>query len=212
MTIAVLCSTYGESRKSDLDRLRRSLEGQVDHVAVVHESEPRPSHERFDSVMRLAMEDADPDIFVHLADDIEVLDGCLDVVRREFALRFPDLDGMIGLHQANIQPIPNCTEYGFFAVGRRFVERFLESGQPVFCPDYWHFYVDTELGMLASKLGRFHFAQDARILHHHRGVLKLPADDAHKACRVKKDEDRKVWETRRRRNLLWGETFRRVDG
>jgi hypothetical protein len=148
------------------------------------------------------------DIVIMLADDVEVLPGAVQAVVAAFEKHFPMLDGMVGMNQTNIPSIKNCTEFAFFGVGRKFLERFPDH--QAFCPDYHHFYGDTELGLYAKSLRRFKYAKDARIVHNHPAYSSNEPDATHAASRSHKDQDKNTWAARQARGLLWGREFTRV--
>lgn len=210
LSIVAVTTTLGAERGADLARLHDSCRAQGVGLAVQHETKPRRASVRWHEAIHDAVAVDDPDIILLTGDDVELLPGCADAIRAAFVEHFPDGDGLVGLNQTNIPPIPDCTEFGIVALGRAFLDRF--GDQPVYCPDYHHFYVDTELGLMAKAKGRFYFAEDARCIHHHKGLLNLPKDEAFRAARVNKAQDNAAWTERRKRNLLWGVTFDRVGG
>lgn len=208
--IAVVTVTLGESRRVDVERLTASCEAQGVSVCVQHEAAPRPWSIRLQQAIDACIRTHNPDILVFIGDDAEMLPGCFEAVTKAFAERFPDFDGVVGINQTNIPPIPDCTEFGFVAVGRTFLARFGEHS--LYCPDYFHFYADTELGLAAKALGKFYWAADAKAVHHHRGVMNLPKDETYRLARRDKASDQAAWKERQRRGLLWGIRFDRVKG
>ena len=60
-------------------------------------------------------------------------------------------DIMVGLNIENLPITPGISEYCFFVLGKEFISRFPEK--QIFCPDYYHFYADNELGQYAHGAG-----------------------------------------------------------
>jgi hypothetical protein len=142
--------------------------------------------------------------FVYLWDAVALSRGCGAAAAAALELRWPNTDGVIGLHQRNIQGKAGTAQSAMGVIGARFLDRF--PGRQPFCPDYARFHFDSELGMAARQLGRFHFCTEASLVHYHPAHYKAEADETHAIVRdpAEMQLDRQVWERRRAARLLWG--------
>jgi len=204
MNLEICIPTLGRSRQ--LTRAIASIYSQEVpcKVAVAIMTEPEALTT---SVNNLCSERASTtDVVMVLADDIELKEGCLAAVMSEFQ-KAEDLDKCVGLCQSNIQFYPQVTEHAFWAAGRLFMDGLL--WQP-FCPDYYHFSADTELGEYARWTGRFVYRADAKLTHYHPDASAEKRDATHAASRIRQDIDAETRGERKRRGLVWGKTFDRV--
>lgn len=198
------------NRPKEAQRLEVALEGvEVPegcdlHVTIQRESEPRA----LTGIVNELVARSDAEIVVVLADHIVPDKHFLVHVVDAFHDFFPDLDGMVGLKIANMDPLPGVREYCFFAVGREFIKRF--PGKQIFCPDYYHFYADTELGRFASEADVFRFAEKAEVDTFQVNNGRADIDSTWRASRSRKAEDDATNARRREAGLLWGRTFERV--
>lgn len=187
------------------NRLMRFLNSAREHalsvpVYVSHETDARPLTEIINGLVHYAFEEG-ADIIIPLADDVELLPGSIKAIVDTFT-DSGGLDLMVGMNQTNIPDVRNCTEFAFFGVGRSFCLRY--PNQQIFCPDYHHFYGDTELGLGARYFERFKFCSDARLIHHHPAYSKDAIDDTHNKSRQHQKNDVAKWEARQAAGLLWG--------
>jgi hypothetical protein len=148
----------------------------------------------------------------YLCDDIELFTDTFSVAINILENKF-DGDGVIGLNQENIQRVRGMKGFsksGMGLIGYKFAERFPD--RQCFCPDYVSFKADTELGDFAASLGKFEFAEGAKITHHHPRFNKDRDDDeTHHIVRDKEaDLDEIIGTQRKERGFLWGKTFDRV--
>lgn len=207
--IEVLAPTL--NRPKEARRLEAALEGvnvpagYVLRVTIQRETEPRA----LTAIVNEMVARSDAEIVVVLADHIVPDKDFLVHVAIAFEDRFPDLDGLVGLKIANMDPLPGVREYCFFAAGRKFIERFPDA--QLFCPDYYHFYADTELGRGANEAGAFYFAEEARINTFQVNNGRADIDATWRASRSRKKEDDAQNARRRENGLLWGRTFDRVN-
>lgn len=192
------------NRPAEAARLVASI-GNDYLITPSFEEVPRP----LTTIVNELVSSSEADIIVVLADHIEVLPGTLRSVERSMEDKFPDFDGMVGLHIMNLAPLAGVREYCFFGVGRKFVDRFPD--RHIFCDDYHHFSADTELGEYATKAGKFYFDQHARIKTWHPNAGNAPKDDTWRASRSRLERDKAIRQERQRRGLLWGESFERVN-
>jgi hypothetical protein len=94
------------------------------------------------------------------------------------------------------------------AIGRKFWQHFPDD--LCMCPYYHHFWVDTELGRYANKLGKFQWAEKATVCHPLPGfgLDETDTDETHEAGRVAEREDHALWRDRSTAGVLWGQNFR----
>jgi len=151
------------------------------------------------------------DYLLFLCDDTSLDPDCLtnavDIMRREF----PDGDGLLGFNVTNYPPSwpEKITQMGFRFVGRKFHLRF-PPGQ-AYCPEYYRFYVDTEMGLYAKKVGRFRYAENCRMQHFHPNAPGGTLDETHYANRGEKQIwDNEIWKARQKAGYLWGVTTETV--
>ena len=143
--------------------------------------------------------------FCYLCDDVEMEPGCLEAACAALVSRWPDTDGVVGLHQVGIQGKKGTAQSAMGLIGAKFLDRF--PGRVPFCPEYRRFHFDSELGLYARKVGRFHFAEEARLIHYHPAHYPGEKDATHEVVREAGPvaEDRRVWNERRAKGLLWGQ-------
>jgi len=200
MKLEYVCPTL--NRSAGLARLQETVDGPL---RVWHESGPRP----LPVIYREMLASSNADVCVILADHLVVQSGCRAALELAFELHFPDLDGVVGLNRTNVTDLVrdgvNYGIYGHVAIGRGFMDRFVD--RQCHCPDYDHFYSDTELGLYAQGEGRFQYAEGAKVFTYHPNVGNVEADATHVASRVHRATDDAMWRARRERGLLWGKTF-----
>jgi hypothetical protein len=187
------------NRPELLERLGHSIPKGV-QFSVLKTTEPQP----LTKLVNQLYEDSVGDIVIMLSDHIELQDGCIEAVIEAFKVNFPDLDGVVGL---NMVDLPDAAEggnkYASNAMGRKYLERYKDKHPS--CPEYYHFFADTEIGMLAEKRGKFFFAEDAQILCHHPAHGKGEKDDTYRSSRSRIGSDRRLFTERQAKGLLWGE-------
>lgn len=153
------------------------------------------------------------DIFSNLVDDVELFPDCIQNAINCMKLNFPDLDGIVGLSQrCPGDPKPHGTPYGQILIGKKFVERYKAVNYQVCCPDYTHFKQDYELWLFATSLNKFVHCKEALLKHYHPCFIKEEVDETHFIVRgdiIK--EDRKIYNLRKERGLIWGKTWETVN-
>lgn len=195
------------NRKSWAQKLISMVENQC-HVRVSWEKTPRAWTTIANELIRASYEDG-YDIVILLNDHVRIQEGFFDAIDQYFYEFFPDTDGVVGFNLTNLDPLPNCREFSYVAIGRTFIERFPDCQCE--CPDYYHFYADTELGEYAKSVDRFLFGEDARIstVLHNRISCKTIFDKTFKDSRIHKSYD--DWmRIHRQHRMLWGKTFDRI--
>lgn len=141
------------------------------------------------------------DIWLQASDCCRFKAGAADAILRAFD---GDLDKVVGCNVTNMPPKADTLEFSFIAVGKDFLARF--PSQQLYCPDYWHFYADTELGLYAKEEGKFIFAEEARLELVHPNTGAAP-DYTYRMSRVFFKEDTILWRERQSRGWLWGRNF-----
>lgn len=187
------------NRPDKLARLLDSIPGDC-IVSPKIETEPRA----LPVIVNECFAESTGDVVCILGGHLVLRDGCVDEIRAAFGEHFSDLDGVVGLNIENLPPKPDCHEYAFMCVGRKFIERF--DNARLFCEEYYHFGADTELGRFAVSIDRFHFAESARVFTYHPITRNARADTTHRASRKRLSHDKRIMEQRQRHGLLWGTT------
>jgi len=145
------------------------------------------------------------DGMIYLCDDTELFPDTLKNLFEVFINKFPDTDGIVTLNQSNIEG----SDSAMGLIGRKFAERYLNN--QCFCPDYVSFFADAELGNYAKKLGKFHWADNAKLIHYHPAFYKNKIDEAHRIVRDNNQViDKKVNQERVKNGILWGESFKLI--
>ena len=147
-------------------------------------------------------------LLLFLCDDTALDVDCLTNAAKAMQKQFPDGDGVVGLNVTNYPPSwPEAiTQYGFRLVGKKFHRRF-PIGQ-AYCPEYYRFYVDTEMGEYAKAVGKFFFCEDARMQHFHPNAPGGTLDETHYANRGEKQKwDIEIWNARQAKGYMWGTNF-----
>ena len=152
---------------------------------------------------------SESDFVLFLCDDTSLDSDCLTNAIASMQEHFPDGDGVVGLNVTNYPPSwPEAiTQYGFRLVGRKFHARFPE-GQ-AYCPEYYRFYVDTEMGEYAKNhVHKFVFCEDAQMQHFHPNAPGGTLDQTHYDNRgVKQKWDIEIWNARQAKGYLWGKNY-----
>jgi len=150
------------------------------------------------------------DIYVYLCDDTELMRDTLVTARLLYLANFPHFDGLLGFDQINLRAagVDTCPA-AFGAIGRKFIDAF--PGRRVFCPDYHTLWVDQEMMEYAQARGKFVFAPEVRLYHHHPSVNSQDLDVTHTHNRQFKRADNATRATRRSRGLTWGLSWELVN-
>jgi GT2 family glycosyltransferase len=129
-----------------------------------------------------------------LTDDIIFMPKAIEKAVNALLYRYPDSDGVVGFNIVNMlekQKVP----YAYMLVGKKFFNERLD--RTLFFEGYQHFYADMELGLLASRLERFYFCQEAGLVHFHP-CTGIAADETHSSGRSDKwQHDYKLFKDRR---------------
>ena len=140
---------------------------------------------------------------IYLCDDVELYPDALNNLFQAFETKFPDTDGVVTFNQANL---PTGSDSAMGLILRKFANRY--PNNQCFCPVYVSFYADSEIGDYAKKLGKFHYCEEAKLIHYHPAFYKEEADEAHRIVRDSNQGiDKRVNAERKKRGLLWGESL-----
>ncbi len=147
------------------------------------------------------------DAFCYLCDDVEVDQTCFEAVNKLMMNRWPDTDGVVGLHQKNIANMNGWCQSAMGVVGRKFADRFPD--RKIFCPVYQRFHFDSELGQYARSVGRFEYCLEASLWHHHPVYETNEMDETHRLVRDPQlvAADTAMYKVRHENGLIWGKTF-----
>lgn len=150
------------------------------------------------------------DVVFLLGDHIVFHERTVEEVLNRFASN--PVIGAVGMRIENLPPA-SASPYAFMALSRRFLNRFkMRNGRwEVFCPDYYHFCADTELGEYAESIGAFHFAASATITTHSPAAGNAATDETYRAGRTNKAADMDIRRKRQAAGLLWGKSFERIN-
>lgn len=150
------------------------------------------------------------DIFGYVCDDVEFHDNALHNAIVSMMLKFPDMDGLVGFAQ-NIQGKDGFSASAMGLIGRRFAQRFNERA--CFCPDYVSFHADSELGEYARSVNKFYYDASAQLTHYHPSHYHNEQDATHASVRqsTKVEGDKRTYNERRAKGLLWGKSFKLVN-
>jgi len=139
------------------------------------------------------------DAVLYATDDIEFKPGAIEAAAESMREHFPDDDGVVGFNQIGKQ---SFSRTGVALVGQRFLCRYPE--RKLFYPGYFHFSCQ-EIDRLASKLGKFHFDERAKLYHYHPNWDRDEMDKTHEEARVHRGKDLRLSRKRRAEKLIWGD-------
>ena len=150
------------------------------------------------------------DLIVQIgASHVAYLSDLCVVTEENFDTRLMDVFKQSGADFVDL-PIrnqPNAKAGCFWAVTKKF---WLDLECTIQCPDYYHFYADTETAMYAQESGRYAVASNLGVELHHVNTGLAKPDQTHSASRSHKKWDDEVWRERQAREFLWGRSFRLV--
>jgi hypothetical protein len=177
----------------DIERFAPSAMHIIDHG-----KEPAPLTFLINSLVKHAFDECGVDWVVYLADYCRLGAGFeYDFLTRTDWITHPFMFGIPILNLPTAQP--TC----FWALNKEFSELFPDK--QVQCPEYYHFYADTELGAFAKENEMLSmFDNGVTILH--PNAKNAPSDSTHQASRVFKEYDKEVYIERQNKDLLWGKT------
>lgn len=148
------------------------------------------------------------DVMLCCNDDILFKEDSLIKLEECFNIKFPDFDGVIGLNQSNILK-EQALDSAFCAIGKKYTERF--PNKAIWCPEYYRFYADKELGEYAKSINKFYYAEEVEIIHLHPAFDKSQLDETHDLVRKYLNFDRDIYNERKSKGYLWGSNFNLVN-
>jgi hypothetical protein len=156
------------------------------------------------------LKESHADVTLYLNDDIVMEANCLKEVVNIFNTKFPDLDGICGIRQANLPP-DQALQTAFGAIGNKFAERFPDKA--VFCKDFFRMFLDEELFLYASSINKLYFDEfnGPELKHLHPAFDKTQEDSTHFDVRKYWRKDKETFDKRRNLNYLWGKDFNLIN-
>jgi hypothetical protein len=118
---------------------------------------------------------------------------------------YPDGDGIIGIHTENALENQHGGEFAFPAIGRKYLRRF--PRMHFLCPDYLHWYGDTEMGAYAEQIGRFFCDPSIAVFHDRPWPPTEQTDSTRTAAFQMIQADQLTRKLRETNNYLWGENM-----
>jgi hypothetical protein len=151
----------------------------------------------------------DADIYIYLSDDCELFRDTLIAARLLYLAAYPKLDGLLGFDQPNLreEKVGTCPA-AFGAIGRTLIDSFPDRA--IMCPDYYALWVDQELLDYTRWMGKFTFAPQVRVTHHHPAANPADRDATHDHIRRFAAVDNATRNERTTRGLLWGRDYQLV--
>jgi len=146
------------------------------------------------------LKESTADVFCYLTDDISLDKFCL--ANMEPAINGMGFDGVLGFRIENITEREQPCLASFGVIGLKYADRFID--RKVFCPDYCSLFADMEFQRQAEALGKFKFVPECSLVHYHPNYMLAGNDSTHKHYRRNDSMDRKTFELRSKRNLIWG--------
>lgn len=145
-----------------------------------------------------AMSQIKTGMILGIGDDSIFHPNCIKLSVEAMQQRFHDGMGVVGLNQY-IDGRPMGSKGVYSLLNRKFLDHF-PDGNP-FCPDFYHFYPDTELVRFAESIGAFYYCESARIDH-----IRLNDETTNRHL-IYWDIDTETHRERMRRGYLWGKNF-----
>jgi len=202
-TLEIVVPTY--NREDEIARFLKyaqkveSPEDWIVNINVRYGGKP----EALTGIVNGLVGESSADVVMVLADHLVMHSDCLLNCMGYFD---DNSDLMVGLHIENLPITPGISEYCFFALDREFISRFPD--RQIFCPDYYHFYADNELGKFANSIGKFYWAEDAKVTTYHPNVGNASKDTTYWSSRKNVAQDKQANSIRKTKRFLWGRDFR----
>lgn len=127
---------------------------------------------------------------LYAADDIELQPDCISIAWKALTENFPDLDGIVGLNQVNLEG-HNPYKGAFGLIGRRYLDRF--PNRKWLFPKFFGHFSDMYSTEVAEKLNKFYFEKEAKLIHHHPIVTKQN-DESTIAIKKEHERDKNIRE------------------
>lgn len=188
LNLIIICDGDSETAR----KFAISNNGQVGHLVLI-------SGHRGAVYCRNLMTQCAEDAVLYATDDIEFKPGAIEAAVESMREHFPDDDGVVGFNQIGKQ---GFSKTGVALVGQRFLRRYPEK--KLFYPEYFHFSCQ-EIERLASKLGKLHFEERAKLCHYHPNWNHGEMDRTHIEARKHREDDLKISRDHRARKVIWGD-------
>jgi len=188
LNIIIIC----DGDRETAERLIVSNNGQVGRIVFVTD------HSGAVFCRNLVTQCAE-DAVLYATDDIEFKLGAIEAAADAMREQFPDDDGVVGFNQIGKQTF---SKTGVALVGQQFLCRYPDK--KLFYPEYFHFSCQ-EIERLASKLGKLHFEERARLYHYHPNWERTEMDKTHSEARVYRGKDLGISRKRRANKIIWGD-------
>ena len=139
------------------------------------------------------------------ADDMDFHPNAIKYAVNILKSNYPDGDGVVGFNQVTLS---NFCKAGFVVMGRKFIDWFPDSR--VYCPDYKHYFADTELFEYASLIKKFTYCPEAKVNHYHFSITGN-MDSTAMISKRSYAFDSETYAKRQEKKFLWGRDFNRVN-
>lgn len=211
-TLEILIPSY--NRPTQLQRCIESIKVKQHRDWDVKTTIRIGSHpEVYVDIMNEMFKNSYGDIVVWLADHIVVQDGCIEEIVNFYSDKNPLLDIGMSLFVENHKNFLGMSSMACFTcVSQDIIDHF--SNREVMCPDYEHYWGDTELGLFFESNDRFVWNKNARLFTYHPagGFMDAESYDAtHKLGVSSMTRDNSTRETRKQKGLIWGNSFELVN-
>lgn len=135
-------------------------------------------------------------------DDVLFNQDTIENIFKYYTKYFPNNDGIVGINQTNII---DHLDSAFTIIGTKYADKFPDRN--VWCIDYHRFYGDKELGEYAKSINKFYYCNEIKITHLHPSTDIRQLDNTHNNVRKWLNIDRRIYEVRKMRKLLYGKEF-----
>ena len=184
-------------RGTKLHRLIEAIKqnaGYDNYEIIVKADKPIPDNEGFPKTLQRCVDESTGELVMFLADDCIPQKDFLKLALMDMARNFPEMDGVIGLHDAH-----RGDELPTHWLASKKMLPYL--GGEFYHTGYHHCYGDNELMVRSKKIGKYYYSKLAKVVHENFNFGNGEADETFKsAYRTDKiEEDRQLFE---KRNVL----------
>lgn len=135
----------------------------------------------------------DFDIAIVGSDDLlPVVEGYDQIIKKHMVEAFPDLDGVLMLHDGTFDNL--CTTP---CIGRKWFDRFGWINNPI----YKSLFADNDLTETATRLNKLHKVNDIILQHNHPAHGRGNWDELYKHNQSYWDEDQQIFNKRKEENF-----------
>lgn len=158
------------------------------HVWLLFDTEDKGCPAMVDHMVSMC----DTDYIMFLGDDTEIYPGVLESALEKMA-ELPDGWGIVGLNT------DHGKQYAHWLADRRIID--LLPDCQFFNTAYKHFYCDQELYDIAVEHGRWAWAEDAHVKHHHPANGETKPDEHNERVRQYMKQDMQTYYRRKRERV-----------